>query len=106
MVYQIILSALGGLLLSGGSNNNGDNPTGLNLRSIIWILIALIGIFILLRIFLSISDLTIIEAIGADEWFVTRFIQTGVEGIQDGLQGWVAVGSAIAGAGASLFKRN
>lgn len=106
MVWTAVVTGALGLLFTGGGSGEGENKGGLNLRSIIWLVVALIALTLLAQIWLSVTDTTLIDLIGADEWFVTRFIKTGVEGVQTGLRGWGALFTGIAGAGASLFKRN
>lgn len=106
MVWGAVVTGALGLLFTRGGNSEGESRGGLNIRSLIWLIVALIALTLLAQIWLSVTDTTLIELIGADDWFVTRFIKTGVEGVETGLRGWGALFTGIAGAGASLFKRN
>lgn len=104
MVVQFALPIIA--LLFGGRGSS-DDRNGINFRSLLWFLIALIGLFLLLRLFLAVADVTILEAVGLDDevGFVTEFFTTAVDGIKEGAYAWLALGSGIAGFGSSLFSR-
>ena len=105
MVYQLVISAVAGALLGGGNNDSNGNGSGLNLKSIIYIILAFIFLLLLFQIFLSITDQNALDLIGADDWLIVRGIRSYFDYASSVIDGYVAIGSAIAGFGAGLFNR-
>ena len=105
MVYQLVLSAVAGALLGGGNNDSNGNSGGLNFRSIIYIILGLIFLLLLFQIFLSVTDQTTLELIGADDWAIVRGIKSYFDYAGSVIDLYAWIGTAIAGFGAGLFNR-
>lgn len=104
MVYQLVLSAVAGALLGGGNNDNSSG-SGLNFKSIIYIILGLIFLLLLFQIFLSVTDQTTLELIGADDWAIVRGVRAYFDYAGSVIDLYAGIGTAIAGFGAGLFNR-
>jgi hypothetical protein len=105
VVYQLVISAVAGALLGGGNNDSNGNSSGLNLKSIIYIILAFIFLLLLFQIFLSLTDQNALDLIGADDWLIVRGVRNYFDYATSVIDLYAGIGTAIAGFGAGLFNR-
>lgn len=105
MVYQLVISAVAGALLGGGNNDSNGNGSGLNFKSIIYIILGIIFLLLLFQIFLSVTDQNALDLIGADDWAIVRGVRAYFDYASSVIDIYAGIGTAIAGFGAGLFNR-